>query len=399
MKKIKVKKILIYIISLLVIINCRSIYVHTITNNISNYIYVALIMCEIYYILLTKIYKDIFTNSLINITIYYFLIIIYILFGDISNGSATFCIRFLIILPITYLMFIAMPQKEVFDFFKAFVNIVVILAYISLFFYLFGTILNLIKSSGIIQYEWGEISNAPNYYYIYFNTQNSYFMGNILKRNTGIFTEAPMYSLILSIALAISYYITDERKIKKIVILITIVSTLSITGIVISIIIYLLNYILNNKIKLKYILAPILFIIGFIGIQYFIKDKQDTMSYFTRIDDFIAGFKAWKENPIIGNGFLNDSVVLKYMNKARIYNTGIASSLVIVATQGGLCMLMIYVYPIVKSIIKSIKIKKYKIVCFSAIMSLLFITTAFQYTILAIIFIAIGLSYNKNWIE
>lgn len=79
-------------------------------------------------------------------------------------------------------------------------------------FYIIGSTLNLISPTAYVPVFWGEQRIYPTYFYLYFEAQNSFFLGNEYIRNCGIFNEAPMYNMALCIALAIELFYEKKTK-------------------------------------------------------------------------------------------------------------------------------------------------------------------------------------------
>lgn len=162
------------------------------------------------------------------------------------------------------------------------------------------------------------------------------------------------------------YRIIFQRKnIKKriILILITILTSLSTTGILVSMAICFLRYIINkDKVKmiklLKILILPVVAVVIFLISYNIFNSKMETSSYSTRIDDYIASYKAFKDKPIIGNGFKNDDAIIKYMSSFRSNNEGLSNSFMVLLAQGGIYMFIIYFIPFINTLYCSIKNKK-----------------------------------------
>ena len=102
-------------------------------------------------------------------------------------------------------------------------NIVVILAGISILCYLIFTVFKIIPPSSQMFYLWGGAREIPNYYNIYYVTQPITIHGMRFIRNTGIFTEAPMYAFMLTISVMCELFV--RKNIKKVNLAILIVTT------------------------------------------------------------------------------------------------------------------------------------------------------------------------------
>lgn len=137
------------------------------------------------------------------------------------------------ILPLTfpYFYYCFLTQKH-YQWLDKFVKLMKILATISLFFWLFGSLLNIIPATGEIILDWGPIRSIPNYYFSYFETQTATLGSLVYPRNSGIFTEAPMFAAALSLALITEYCLTKTTK-TTIILIFALLSTGSYTAILI----------------------------------------------------------------------------------------------------------------------------------------------------------------------
>ena len=94
---------------------------------------------------------------------------------------------------------------------KAFINIAVIYAIISLIFYLGGTCLTLIPESGRTSLIWGTwTEDIRTFHNIYYESQKLYLNETLyIPRNCGIFPEGPMYNFVLCVALAAEMFLWE----------------------------------------------------------------------------------------------------------------------------------------------------------------------------------------------
>ena len=171
----------------------------------------------------------------------------------------------------------------------------------------------------------GVIRYSQSYHNIQYITQNINLAGRFLIRNTSIFTEAPMYAFILSIALLIQLFKVDNlNKIKIGILLITIFTTFSTIGIVFALGLVIIKYLLNkpkNKIRvlIKSTIFPIVVIIASSIASIFIISKinetsvSGITSYSVRLNDFKVGFDVWKDYKFVGIGFNKQDFVQRYI--------------------------------------------------------------------------------------
>nr|AXB83697.1 hypothetical protein DRB99_01700 [Clostridium butyricum] len=309
--------------------------------------------------------------------------------------------KFIFFIPIMYTYFIGefLYGNRELELLNKFSKLITILSVISITFWLFGSVLKLINSTNTIYLSWGNGRTILSYYNIYFETQKTTVGTLSFIRNSSIFTEAPMYSLLIIIALLYELYLSYNIKMKRIFILVVAcLSSFSATGICLASIFIYIKLIFsrkNNKIidlLLKF-LTPILFICVILILKNMINVKSGTGSAFCRLDDYIASIKAWKDNILFGNGINNTLCIINYMNPERMSNLGLSNSLGVVLAQGGMYITAIYIYPCINIILKSIIQKRYNIVFFIFGLIILFILTIFMYNFILLLLISLAYSY------
>lgn len=393
--KISFKKIINYIFSFLLVLSCNSVIYYN--NDIVKYIF--LVGLSIFFCTNVLPKRKLNSKSFLILVIYYLLVILYGLF---FNFGFKYIFTYIIVLPSLYLVFTNNDMKH--SILENVLNIVVFLAILSLIMFFLGPVTGIIKPSGTILNAWTSNENMKNYIESYYNlhyyTQHIIINGNRFIRNSGIFTETPMFSLVLSTALAIELFISEKKsRFKAIILLVTVFTTLSTTGIVVSMFMLFLNYLIKNDKNylkaLKIILFPIFVIVlGYIAL-YFLRDKLSSSSYSLRMDDYIACIKAWLDHPIFGNGMFDTSAIVSYMNSNRNINYGLSNSFFVLLAEGGIYFTMIYCIPVINAINYSFKYNK-KIFLFIIIMLILFVTTIFQFTPFCLCLIALAMSVSRK---
>lgn len=215
-------------------------------------------------------------------------------------------------------------------------------------------------------------------------------MDNVIIRNSGIFAEAPMWNLILSIALMIQTLFLGRNNYKTFILVLTILSTVSTTGI------YVIGLIIAYKIIFevsgwkKYIaltLVPILLLV----LSFVWENKSETASASIRFDDFYAGIKAWSDSIFFGSGFSSGlRVIESYMDTTIRANLGYSNSLFLILAQGGIILLVLYLLPMILIFVK--RKYSYDTKFFIILLIVIFSTTIFVDTyIFAFI---IGFTYS-----
>ncbi len=394
------KKILEYMLVIITILECNSIYTRTVNYNfhISLINYIIISLFALYVILTLK------KNNKYNISSKYVFLLLYVLIYfsiSVRDNYVKYLFNFIILLPIMYLYFkeSELNKKSIITKFS---KTIFCLSILSLFFYFFGITFNLIPSKAILV-NWGGIKVRQSYFFLHFSTQTIELFGKLIYRNTGVFTEAPMYAYILLLGLISEIlYPTNKTKLKKFIFFITILTTLSTTGIIISIVVMLFDYIFYkeyNSLKkiLKVVFVPLIFIISFNIFIYLANEKTDTKSYLIRMDDFNSSISAWKENIVFGNGFSNSSVTESYMSE-NIRNglNGQSSAYGRIISEGGLYLEYIYLCPLIMLIYKGFKSKKKILGIIGISFIFIFLNTNIPYQSITLIFIAFIISLNET---
>jgi hypothetical protein len=238
-------------------------------------------------------------------------------------------------------------------------NVVLILAVISLVFWALSMLGISPTSSTII--NWGRAKMVYGYFNIHFIAQGSVsFLGlNGIIRNTGIFVEAPMYSYVLCLALIVDNFMVSKLKgYSKVSLLLiaTIFTTTSSTGIIlVLLVVFSKMMFLTNRISrgIKVIIVVVLLPVLGVLISYIVQSKLDSNWYSSssiRINDFFAGYQAWKNHWILGNGINNYNSILQNMDYRRLRlnaNNGFSSGLMEVLAYGGIVYGLYFLTPIV----------------------------------------------------
>ena len=107
-----------------------------------------------------------------------------------------------------------------------FSKLVLGLAIMSLLFWLLGQILHIIPVTGTVHYIWGSPRAVVGFFGLHFFAQEIGLLGHVFYRNTGIFTEAPMFAFVLSVAFLNTIFLEKKTKpIKLLILFITICTT------------------------------------------------------------------------------------------------------------------------------------------------------------------------------
>ncbi|WP_146868210.1 O-antigen ligase family protein [Clostridium butyricum] len=271
-----------------------------------------------------------------------------------------------------------------------------------MFFYIFGSVLKVVSANSDILLRWGTDRYVSSYHNLYYETQTINIFGKQIIRNTGIFTEAPMYAFNLCISLSVEVFIRKKQKNKKIIVLLfTILTTFSTTGIVVSLLIISINLINSRKnyglLKKMclYLFVMILMISSMFFINYKVIQSKDIYgSYSIRMDDIKVGIEAWKDNIIMGKGYNRYDLVQQYMSiNDRGNDIGGSNGIMKILPEGGIYLLSIYIFPLVIALVYSIKYRVKNVIIFETILVILLININVPYRFIMIYFLSLGLSY------
>lgn len=398
--KIDIKSILEYVIALCIILECESIWKWQINNGnkFKIIIFFIFIFCIFTILVLKSRSKQLLKINKSFIRIYLIPLIIYLILLIFMNRSNF--INVLMFSMVCTLMLIyqhcVIKDGEAYRLFRKISNIVIIIASTSLIFFLFSSIIKIITpNTSIIVERNGLAQEIKGYLNLYYYSQKEIAFGVDIYRNTAIFYEAPKYALILCISLFYEMFLRRNlNKLNIIILSITILTTFSITGIILMISLIIIKLTIKiekgTRSKIMTIIMAIFFIITIIWVTiYMLRVKKSTTSYSARIDDYMAGYKAWKERLIIGSGYGNNEVIRKYMSSFRKDNIGFSNSIFRVLAHGGVYLCSLYIIPYLVSLISGIRKRKKTNIILSCMFIFLFITVSFPYNYIAIYLISV----------
>lgn len=343
------------------------------------------------------------------IFIIYSMIVGLLLFSN-ANGKAGHGIAIMIffgILPFFCVFFSNISDKTYKEILKSFVNIVIVLCIMSLFFWTLSSELHVINKTSTIRVIWAiPYSDINSYYFLHFDTQKIYWLGGApIVRNTGIFTEGPMYAFVLVVALLFNNTLLDRNKYEKglnntFIILLTLLTTFSVTGLVCAFIILTMNAIkkikqFNKKKRAIFIICFIVMILLSLpfGLKIITK-KMDTSSASHRKADISNGLVVFIDKPILGYGLNHDKSNEKHPDIAY----GYSNTIIPVITDGGFLLGLIYVIPAICILVFAIKQRKIEYICFFIIYLIIIFTTLVPYRtiLMSLLGIMLGIPHNKN---
>lgn len=336
-------------------------------------------------------------NLLIAVGLCLYALVYYVVRQD-RMSAMNFLYLFILGLPCLFLLFAELHRKgELLGLIYRLSNVVYIFAVMSLFFWVFGVILNVIQPNMSTRINWGNIDRVEGYWGLHFLIQRDTTFGTWIYRNSGIFAEAPMLNLWTNIALAVELFLRNKpSKLKVGIFILTIITTMSTTGFVFIALCILLKY-YDSFGKMGTVMKLLLLLVGLMTIPFvlysvnlLLVEKSDTVSFAMRLSDYIAGLQLWWDYPLFGSGFGTLSYLMQYTYSAS-GAIGYSNSIMAVPATGGLWMTLLYYIPHFAATVPSLT-KSKAFFCFSICFVYLFVTTVFFARYLAVVMIALDMA-------
>lgn len=384
-----------YFLMFIIILEFNTVFIE-IDNSISRLIYVAIAVT----LLLCYIKRELVRLDPI-ITL--LLIGAVLPFLNVSPGGENKFIKyFIVVLPLFIIYLKANLRNSVDDMFAPllkFSNLMVLFALISLAYWVFASNLGIIQPTIWVPNGWvGHERLIPAYHFLYYETQETAFMGYATVRNSGMFEEAPMYNMVLCTALAIEVFIRPRfSRFRALVLFVTILTTFTTTGFIFLTILisWLLYRFLGDKFRsLMIVLVPLLFYVMYMVSSFIIEDKRSDSgegSFVSRMRDIENCIDIGLDHPLLGQGLFTKKLTEEDGGNAAY---GYSNSLFTLFADGGLYTAFLYFFCLVIIPFRyynNFKDAKWPLAMF--LFFLLFTFTASQFKLLTLFFVAVGLSF------
>lgn len=313
-----------------------------------------------------------------------------------------------LVLSVIAISMIVFETKDISGILQYYRKTIIIIATISLFFWVFGSMLSYLQPSSEIYSIWtgnGDHVLVKNYYYLYFQQQMSNIKQIDAVRNIAFFCEAPMAAFHFSIAFLIEMFFRKRpSRINIIILVVATLSTISITGYLVLLAGFSAKYLLSNsKQKLihaiKVVSVPIAIGLVVCIMLYLYNLKADSASGYARLNDFAVGYQVWKKHFLFGVGYGNYDEIKKMMPLWRSSNTGFSNSIMLVVDYGGLYFGVAYLFSIIKGMIGAVKYKKYNSLSFLLIFTCIFIVTNIPFIYLTLLIVLSQLEKTMKYSE
>lgn len=362
----KVKIFFEYVFVLTIILNFQSVWLYTVNlgHTLRVNLMVLLIISSIGIIFSDSISKKDFNKSALLCGLFIILLGGYLVFQPHERSEA---LR--VFVPALIIFFVVSIQRNKKALLNIYKRILVLIAIISLFFWVLGSCIHFFKPNTSLISTWTGSSATKvilGYSGLYYETQRINIFGMNLIRNSAIFTEAPMASFAFSIALGIDQLIDSNKGVKSSIILtLAIFSTLSSTGIIYVVLLYICKYFgKNNNAQMIQVIKLMLIPVSVCVVVYFVHEiiiqKMTYSSGILRLDDYVAGYKTWVTAPLFGTGINNVDSIIANLSLWRSNFEGISNSITPLFAEGGLYISSIYIWAFLRGIYLNIKNNNFK---------------------------------------
>lgn len=399
------KDILTYLIVIFLLLDSGSMYITIVGSPITNALIKIFLGFTCVFCICIK-FKVPWKGAMLAIVIF-FLLLIYTLATRYNIDKCLIYSSVFFILILYYSC--KVRDGEIYQFLNIYSKTVVILAVISIFFWLFGSTLHLISPKPI-EYIWGRDYAYRGYSYFFLYFENPVQAEGGIIRNTGIYTEAPGYSSRLAFALCIELFINNEKKknARIIILMLAMITTLSSKSFILLVYFIGVVWVFYTKNRNYFqraihIAITLIICVGAFFLLYMImQEEMATMSSArTRVDHLQSGIKTWLQHPFLGVGYSNTKAIAEnhmYKSTPEGASMGITTFL----AEGGLYLFLFYIgsaFVVYRYVIRINKRRrKDYFFCLGAIMFNWFISDA-AYSTLMISMVCIGYSLlvgNKN---
>lgn len=208
---------------------------------------------------------------------------------------------------VLFIFFALFARKKGIDILEVVANIVFVIAIYSLLMYILANIFQFNLPHRIYTINGIDYSS----YFLFITTNHPNFQLNLsgyhFNRLMSFFWEPGVYQIYLCYALFyFVFFRTEKRKLAFIILILNIIFAGSTTGICVTI--FILGYSIIQKTgwnKKTFLLLISSIVMTAICIAYFWGIKMQTSSYSTRMNDFLVGWRIFKEHWLTGTGFQN----------------------------------------------------------------------------------------------
>ena len=159
------------------------------------------------------------------------------IFGVLNNFLAFYYFEFVLTAVMIGIYYFICNTDQIPEFFRAYRNIILVIAAVSLVMWLLCSVFRLIPYTAKVYTCWtdnGELKRIKSYLGIYFEPQKITLFGASFRRNCACFAEGPQAGLAFTLGYLIELFLTEKSsKVRLIIFSLAIISTFSVTGIIV----------------------------------------------------------------------------------------------------------------------------------------------------------------------
>ena len=258
---------------------------------------------------------------------------------------------------------------------EAFVNILFVMASVSLVFFFLASVFKVLQPTGYYSFKWSWIDQVPSFFNLYYEPVPARINSIPIAKNCGIFPEAPMYNFPLCVALGIDKLVLKNRRsFRSAVLLLTVITVQSTTGYLFLAVLYGYLFLKNCSKKSSYfkpITGMAIIIAAAIVLYYLVEGKKGSFSYAVRFDHLKGFLQAILHSNFMGLGVDNESAITDFFS----FQQGASLGLLYLLAEGGLfCFLVLFV-PVALTIRKARKKHDHDAIMFACLFFMLVFLT------------------------
>lgn len=393
-KNSKAAKIITYLIAFLMIINNGTVYTHI--EGINHFDVVTTYAPVLLLMILLLMHRTVSRRSLI---VGIELITYLGLYAIISSSNMKMALPEIVLVFVFLIYFLTLEMEGTPRLLIAYRDIIFVVAFVSLFFWFFGSILGIVPNTGTVISNWGLMGTGmtkqlKSYFGIYFELDRTYIFGTFITSNRAIFVERAFASFSFCIGWIYELLLEKNKsRLKLTVFSLAMISTLSMTGLIVTVITFVLYYIFNGTNRriiriFKFLLVPLVIAVATYIIYYLLQTKMSMgHSYSSRRSDFSNGIEAWRQSILYGYGYGNNSYI------HQTFKTGYSNSVTAVLSQGGIMLAILYLISFGRGLVGGFKTQDINKSLFVIVLLVILSFTAVAFTN-TVIYLMIYLYYG-----
>ena len=358
---LKITSVLESILAFLMVLECNTVYQRM--TSIHLRLDWACILVVLLLVFTSKISR-IGRKNIVYVGILLSFLSLYLILTLSKSNITSFISLFILLFPMLLIYLNGKKDiRRIFTIYEKISTIIIYLTALSTIVWASSEIFHLMQPNISLRISWGTERIVNGVLGLFFQCQRDTSFGfGTFYRNSGIFCEAPMFSLVISFALIYELFIRKTKgKARIIVLCIGILSTVTSSGIIMLGVCIALQYwrqirYKRTKIRILYISSVIIIIpLAYYLFRELFEAKSSTGSYSIRMLDYYIGFETFLNSPITGSGFNNlanliqnkTSLILRF--GLNVTDSGFSNSISAVLGQGGLFLFVIYLYPYIRA--------------------------------------------------